>query len=244
MTVPTPFGGRTSLARRLVEELRSRIMSGELEPGGRLPSEAELATNYQVSRVTVRTALRTLEAQGLIDVRHGSGSYVSDFGTGIRAGLQELRSISDTIREMGHEPGMERHSRTERAATEEEAAKLGLADGSEVVSVERMILADGEAVAYSYDVVPVDGLPPHLVDQLGTASVFGTFAAAGIVPTRALAEVHAISDETVGWGPQKPVPGLYVLLDQVHYGQRGTAIAYSRTYFVEGRFQFVVLRTN
>lgn len=244
MTVPTPLGGRTSLARRLVEELRSRIMSGELAPGGRLPSEADLACNYQVSRVTVRTALRTLEAQGLIDVRHGSGSYVSDFGTGIRAGLQELRSISDTIREMGHEPGMQRHSRTRRAATDEEAAKLSIRADSEVLAVERMILADGQAVAYSYDVIPLDGVPPHLVEQLGTGSLFSTFAAAGIVPTRALAEVHAISDETVGWGPQKPVPGLYVLLDQVHYGQRGTAIAYSRTYFVEGRFQFVVLRTN
>jgi GntR family transcriptional regulator len=56
--------------------------------------------------------------------------------------------------------------------------------------------------------------------------------------------VHAISDESIGWGPQKPVPGLYVLLDQVHFSRRGSAVAYSRTYFVEGRFQFVVLRTN
>lgn len=244
MTVPTPLGGRTTLARRLGEELRSRIMSGELTPGGRLPSESELATQYQVSRVTVRTALRTLEAQGLIYVRHGSGSFVSDFGSGIRAGLQELRSISDTIREMGHEPGMERHASQRRAATEAEAAKLGVTTDTEVMALQRMILADGEAVAYSYDVIPLDGLPPHLADQLGTGSLFGTFAAAGIVPTRALAEVHAISDETIGWGPQKPVPGLYVLLDQVHYGQRGTAIAHSRSYFVEGRFQFVVLRTN
>lgn len=244
MTDPSPIGGRTSLARRVAEEVRSQIMSGEHPPGGRLPSEAELSARHQVSRVTVRTALRTLEAQGLIYVRHGSGSFVSDFGTGIRAGLQELRSISDTIREMGHEPGMERHAITRRPATEAEAAKLGVRDDPEVMAVERMILADGEAVAFSYDVIPLDGFPPGLVDQLGTGSVFGTFAAAGIVPTRALAEVHAISDETVGWGPQKPVPGLYVLLDQVHYGRRGPAIAYSRTYFVEGRFQFVVLRTN
>ncbi|WP_232665249.1 GntR family transcriptional regulator [Pseudonocardia sp. TRM90224] len=244
MTVSTPLGGRTSLSRRLAEELRSRIMSGEFAPGARLPSEAELVRRYQVSRVTVRTALRTLEAQGLVDVRHGSGSFVSDFGAGIRAGLQELRSISETIREMGHEPGMERHSAIRRPATVVEAGKLGIGAGAGVFAVERMILADGQAVAFSYDVIPLAGFPPELVDQLGTGSLFATLAEAGTMPARALAEVHAISDETIGWGPQRPDPGLYVLLDQVHFSRRGSAVAYCRTYFVEGRFQFVVLRTN
>jgi GntR family transcriptional regulator len=242
--VSTSLGARTSLARRLAEDVRSRIMSGEYAPGERLPSEAELVRRYEVSRVTVRTALRTLEAQGLVDVRHGSGSFVSNFGAGIRAGLQELRSISDTIREMGHEPRMERHSRARRPATEVEAAKLGVAAGAEVFAIERMILADEQAVAYSYDVVPIAGFPAELVDELGVGSLFATLDAAGLMPARALAEVHAISDETIGWGPQKPVPGLYVLLDQVHFSRRGNAVAHSRTYFVEGRFQFVVLRTN
>jgi GntR family transcriptional regulator len=242
--VSTSLGSRTSLARRLAEDVRSRIMSGEYAPGERLPSEAELVRHYEVSRVTVRTALRTLEAQGLVDVRHGSGSFVSDFGAGIRAGLQELRSISDTIREMGHEPGMERHAMQRRPATVTEAAKLGVDAGTEVLAVERMILADGQAVAFSYDVVPLAGFSPALVDQLGTGSLFATLHEAGLMPARALAEVHAISDESIGWGPQKPVPGLYVLLDQVHFSRRGSAVAYSRTYFVEGRFQFVVLRTN
>ncbi|HLU59885.1 MAG TPA: GntR family transcriptional regulator, partial [Pseudonocardia sp.] len=164
----TSLGSRTSLARRLAEDVRARIMSGEYAPGERLPSEAELVRRYEVSRVTVRTALRTLEAQGLVDIRHGTGSFVSDFGTGIRAGLQELRSISETIREMGHEPGMECHKRERRPATAVEATKLGIPKGAEVLAVERMILADGEAVAYSYDAVPLEGFPAELVDELGT----------------------------------------------------------------------------
>jgi GntR family transcriptional regulator len=145
---------------------------------------------------------------------------------------------------MGHEPRMERHARERRRATAAEATKLGSAEGADVLAVERMILADEQAVAYSYDVVPLDGFPAGLVEQLGAGSLFATLDEAGLMPARALAEVHAISDETIGWGPQKPVPGLYVLLDQVHFSRRGSAVAYSRTYFVEGRFQFVVLRTN
>jgi GntR family transcriptional regulator len=233
------------LGRELAERLRSRIMSGEFAPGQRLPSEAELGQSYGVSRVTVRTALRSLEAQGLIDVRHGAGSFVSDFGGGpIRAGLQELRSISDTIREMGHEPGMDRHAAVRRKATAEEAAKLGVDGEVEVLALERLILADGQGVAYSYDVIPIEGFSSDIIEQFGVGSVFATFDQAGILPVRALAEIHAISDESIGWGPQKPVPGLYLLLDQVHIDQRGAAVAYSRTYFVEGRFQFVVLRTR
>jgi GntR family transcriptional regulator len=220
------------------------MMSGELAAGARLPSETKLSEDYAVSRVTVRTALRTLESRGLLTVRHGSGSFVNDLGTGIRAGLQELRSISETIREMGRVPSMERRSITRRAAGSQEADKLGIGADASVLSVERMVLADGEAVAFSYDVVPVKGFPEELIDDLGTGSVFATFADAGIVPARAIAEVHAVADESVGWGTQKPVPALYVLLDQVHYDQLGRAVAYSRTYFVEGRFQFMVLRTN
>jgi hypothetical protein len=66
-------------------------------------------------------------------------------------------------------------------------------------------LADEQVVAYTFDVVRHDGFPIELVDQLGVGSLFATLAEAGIMPARALAGVHAISDETIGWGPQKPV---------------------------------------
>lgn len=239
-----PLRTRSTLSKELAERIRARIMNGEFAPGARLPSEMDLGREYGISRVTVRTALRTLESQGLIDVRHGSGSYVSDFGGGIRAGLQELRSISATIREMGFEPGMEQHRAERRPATTAEAAVFDIAPGAEVLSMERMILADGQAVAFSYDLLPIEGLPEDLVAEFGSGSMFGVFDKAGITPVRAMAELHAISDESIGWGPQKPVPGLYLLLDQLHFDQRGNPVAYSRTYFVEGRFQFVVLRTR
>ena len=104
MTSPTsdrrlrPTG---TLAQQVSDDVRNRIGSGEFAANERLPSETALAAEYGVSRVTVRTALRTLESQGLIDVRHGSGSFVAGFGTQIRAGIQELRSMSETIRAMG-----------------------------------------------------------------------------------------------------------------------------------------------
>ncbi|HEX5827710.1 MAG TPA: GntR family transcriptional regulator, partial [Candidatus Limnocylindrales bacterium] len=209
----------------------------------RLPSETELASSYQVSRVTVRTALKSLEAQGLVDIRHGAGTFVADFGQSIRAGLQELGSISATIRELGHEPGMDQRSKVVRAATAEEAEKLDVPVGSPVLALERAVLSDGEVVAFSYDVLRLDVLPPGTADEVGRGSVFELFERVGLRPKRAFARLHAVQSDEVGWGSGRPANGLYLLLDQVHFTPGSVPLMYSRTYFVEGRFEFVIIRT-
>ena len=63
----------------IIDQIRSAIVSGRLEQGERLPPERALAEQFGVSRVTVRDALRALEAMGLIDVRVGArgGAFVT-----------------------------------------------------------------------------------------------------------------------------------------------------------------------
>lgn len=76
--------------------LRRAILRGELAAGERLPPERALAAQFGVSRLTLRAALATLDASGLISVRHGSGYVVRDFvrdgGPDLLAGLTELAS--------------------------------------------------------------------------------------------------------------------------------------------------------
>ncbi|WP_436791572.1 FadR/GntR family transcriptional regulator [Yinghuangia sp. YIM S10712] len=86
--VPSPRAGLASLDegwtpphRRRISKtshilaagLRRQILSGELEVGRRLPAEAELTTTLEVSRDTLREALRILESQSLIEIRRGRG---------------------------------------------------------------------------------------------------------------------------------------------------------------------------
>jgi len=61
-----------------VEQLRTAILAGQYLPSSRLPTEQELCDVMDVSRSTIREALRVLEAEGLIDVRRGSGAYVTE----------------------------------------------------------------------------------------------------------------------------------------------------------------------
>jgi GntR family transcriptional regulator len=60
----------------IADELRVQILSGELQPGARLPTEATLSTSHDVNRETVRRALQVLEDEGLIYSIQGSGRYV------------------------------------------------------------------------------------------------------------------------------------------------------------------------
>lgn len=238
-------GARVPLGREIAEDLRRRIVAGEFAPGSRLPSEAELCSQYRVSRVTVRTAAKALESQGLVDIRHGSGMFVVDFGGQIRSGLQELRSITETIEELGLNAKVRRVSLTRRRADENERTRLDLtSDDAEIVAVHREILADDQVVAVSIDSIPASLVPASEDAGLGNGSVFAVLDRIGLTPVRALAEIHAVRGADVPVADGHVADELLILLDQVHYDRSGDPVAYSKTYFVEGRFQFVILRTR
>jgi GntR family transcriptional regulator, transcriptional repressor for pyruvate dehydrogenase complex len=73
----TPVKSRR-LYEEIVEQIKQLISGGELKPGDKLLSERELADRLQVSRVSVREALRSLEMLGFIEIRHGEGTFIRD----------------------------------------------------------------------------------------------------------------------------------------------------------------------
>lgn len=66
------------LYEEIAEQIQQLISGGELKPGDKLLSERELADRLQVSRVSVREAIRSLEMLGFIEIRHGEGTFVRD----------------------------------------------------------------------------------------------------------------------------------------------------------------------
>lgn len=89
--------------RAIADELRRRVESGELAPGRLLPSEAELSAAYDASRVTVRKALESLRADGLVDARQGFGWFV--VGSPVRQTLARLGTIESQLSSSGAAPG-------------------------------------------------------------------------------------------------------------------------------------------
>lgn len=62
----------------IVDEIKKMILYGQLKVGDKLPPERELAELYQVSRTSIREALKFLEAQGLLEIRQGDGNYIAN----------------------------------------------------------------------------------------------------------------------------------------------------------------------
>ena len=76
---PSEKLNRSRLHEEIVTLIQSQILKGEIAPGTKLPTERDLAEKFGVNRSTVREALRKLESQELLDIRHGDGVYARDF---------------------------------------------------------------------------------------------------------------------------------------------------------------------
>jgi GntR family transcriptional repressor for pyruvate dehydrogenase complex len=68
---------RNGLADQVIERVRSLVAAGTYSIGDRLPAEGELCTLFDVGRSTLREAMRVLANRGLVDVRHGGGTFVA-----------------------------------------------------------------------------------------------------------------------------------------------------------------------
>ncbi len=98
MSHSIPSGsGRKSLSELVFERMQRAIKSGSYSPDERLPTEHELAAEFEVSRPVVREALRRLREQGLIYSRQGAGSFVRQLGLRQPLGFGQLENVSDLL---------------------------------------------------------------------------------------------------------------------------------------------------
>ena len=91
--------------------LKQEITEGHLKVGTLLPSEQELEAQFKVSRTTIRKAIGLLKDEGYLDVRQGRGTTVQDITTTQK--LLHISSISETLRNNGHEVSVRSMSITE-----------------------------------------------------------------------------------------------------------------------------------
>jgi GntR family transcriptional repressor for pyruvate dehydrogenase complex len=96
--IATPRRTRT-LAHDLVESLGDRIRDGRLAPGDKLATEAAFMGEFGVSRTVVREAISKLQASGLVETRHGVGTFVVGLGDGsaFRIAPEQLATLRDVV---------------------------------------------------------------------------------------------------------------------------------------------------
>lgn len=170
--------------RDVAEQLRSRLAEGEVEAGGALPSEAELGEEYGVSRVTIRRALETLRADGLVRSRRGSGWFVA--ADPVRQSLGRVTTVEAALQAAGARPERRVLEFAFEPASAAVAGALALGADDEVLRVKRLNLADGEPFA----LVTV-WLPARIGGEISRNEVeFATFY--DLLPLRGVALGRAV----------------------------------------------------
>jgi GntR family transcriptional regulator, histidine utilization repressor len=125
--------GDLSLHQRILGDIEDRILSGEWQPGFRIPFEVDLAEQYKCSRMTVNKALTQLAKTGLIERRRKSGSYVTQ--PRAQSAVLEIRDIKLEVQSLGLAYDYRLLSKTRRRSTADDKHRLDLATTASILEV-------------------------------------------------------------------------------------------------------------
>ena len=173
--------------RRIEQVLRERITA--LQPGDRLPSDAELVAEFGVSRMTARNAMQRLAEEGLVARHRGRGSFVAPPAAHRRT--DRLMTFSSEMARRGRVASSRLLSRRVRPASRLEAAALGLTAGESVVEVRRIRLADGTPMAVESAVLVQACATAVLAADLERGSLHAAILGGGIALRRGTGTVSA-----------------------------------------------------
>lgn len=138
--------------RQIADHLRKEIADKEFEPGDKLPSEKRLCDYFDVSRITVRQALKSLENEGLIFKKQGLGAFVSDDNNAQQ--LVQLTDFSEDMRRAGY-TSSSKLIRFKRVDPEPEINPiLELPPASPLIRIDRVRMGNGIPVAFDITWLP------------------------------------------------------------------------------------------
>ena len=178
------------LWHQLAEALRARIASGEWPAGHKIPPEDQLGDTFAVSRITVRHAVQTLEAEGLLRRDQGRGTFVRD--ARLVAGATGLTSFTDEVARLGVRAGSRLLDASVVRASAEVAQALDLPEGADVHCIRRLRLGDGSPMGIQTAFIRVDRAPDLRFGN-DDASLYAVLRERhGVVPSEA-AEVYRVA---------------------------------------------------
>lgn len=240
------------LAAQAAATIRRAIVDGLWRVGAQLPSEPHLAAELGVSRATLREALRLLVSDGLLDRRHGVGTFVVRLpAPTIERGIDELFSLGEAIEQLGYEPSVGYRHAELLAASSLLAAELRISERQPVCHMTRVRLADGRPVILCHDYFPAAFLeygrlaPSEAVAEIVERGSLYAWVEErlGIVIDWALTHIEPVAagpaeSEALGVRAGEPL----IRLRQTHYAVDGRAVLYSENVHNSDVIRFHVQR--
>lgn len=219
-------------------------MIKDMEFMEKLPSEQKLAKQFGVSRNTVHVALKSMEYQGMVIFRRGTGTYVTRYSSndGIRYNIASLDSTTKIISEHGYKPGTIDLNYEIKSAPKGISKKLEIEKGTEVLYIERVRTADDLPIIYVEDyIVYQEGMLEEFEKEKG-GSLLSYMNKYNPISFSNCSIHTVISDEKLIRKLKLDEPKALLLLEQIHYSSKGQALFYSDSYFLTEKLEFNIIR--
>jgi GntR family transcriptional regulator len=230
---------------RRIEDL---LLHGRYKAGDRIPPEAELVGSLGVSRVTVRAGLARLVDRGVLERRRGSGTFLvrPPEGSRLQSGLERLETYTVHAGRLGLELGSSEVEIEAAGAAADEAA-LEIAEGAPLVRVSRVLLIEGERVAWMDDTVPEVVMSAGEVSERfrPEAMVLDLLVSEGVPVGYSQMSITAVTigpGDGVGDRLGLASPSAALSLVQTMYLTNGQPAQWSRDIFLPGHLDLHVVR--
>ncbi|AMY69512.1 GntR family transcriptional regulator [Frigidibacter mobilis] len=231
-----------------VDRLRNAILDMVHEMslgfGDKLPTEKEMAERFQVSRPTLREALKLLEQEAVIDVHQGKGRFLAAGALlNIARPITKFESVSQMVSSHGYVAQTQLLGFASVAADSVTAARLSLPEGAPLIRVERLRSSGGQPLVYSVDWLPraLFGTAFETPDWSG--SIVAMLAEMGRHPVASTANVRAtLLPPDVAELHSLQAFGPALLIEEICYAADGTRVIYAMDYHRGSAFSFSFVR--
>jgi GntR family transcriptional regulator len=236
---------RRPLTTQVRDQILHMVQQGHLQAGDRLPTEFELASHFQVSRATIREALKLLDQERIILCRHGVGRFVAPGSAGVFTdAISNLKSVTEMARDLHITISTQVISLREEIPDLDVREKLALQPGMAVVSLERVRYAEGEPVIYSTDVFPrqiVTGPINEAAFQGSLCAIMEDEWNVRLEYSRSIVRA-ALLDPELCRRINVPDCLAWLSMEQINYDAQDRPVLYSIDYHRGDKFEFQVIR--
>ena len=224
--------------REIARELKEKIEAGVYQEQQPIPSEPELAKQYEVSRMTARQAINELVYEGVLYRIKGKGTFVNY--QKYEKSIHGLTSFSEDMIQKGFSPSSLLINKSVILANELIASKLQIKPKEPVIELKRVRLADDEPMALEFVYLPA-AIIKELPENIGSISLYDYIEKElGLMIDYSIQEIEAIclEEEISHYLKVEPSsPCLLICLQS--YLKNGQIFEYVESYYRADRYKFI-----
>jgi GntR family transcriptional regulator len=219
--------------------LVARIADGTYPPGTQLPNEATLLSAFGISRTTLQKTVQNLINRGLIEIRRGKGTFVSQ--PRLTQELTELSGFVEDMREHGRHATARLLSKKIENASDLVARKLSLEPGTPVVHIQRIRIADGTPLSFDETWLPKELGEKIIENDLEVEPIFALLEQKYDTPllTAEYRLEAVLANKLVAQALEIKAGSAIFLIERTSYGEQGVPVDYEKLHYRGDQIQFV-----